>query len=98
MKIGEATTFAAVTPENFHIFADQLGVNRRAAARLLIEFTTAIGPAADDLYAEFETIHVPQPIVRESQLRVLRRIRFIAIHDMLTRLGNAGTTKKPSSV
>jgi serine/threonine-protein kinase HipA len=93
MKIGKATTFGAVTADDFHIFADHLGVNRRAAARLLIKFTQAIGPASDDLYAEFQTINAPQPIVRESQLRVLRRIRFIAINEMVTRLENAGKTR-----
>ena len=86
MPIGTARTFAAVTSDDFHAFADQLGVNRRAAARLLAQFTEFIGQAAQDLYAEFETINVPHAAVRAGQLRVLSCIRLIVIRDMLSRL------------
>ena len=89
MKIGAAKTFAAVTREDFHSFAAQIGANRRAASRLLAQFTAEIGPAAEALYKEFESIEIPQPIVREGQLRILRSIRFIAIRDMVSRLGQA---------
>jgi hypothetical protein len=61
-------------------------MNRRATSRLLTQFTETIDQAAQDLYAEFATIDIPQPIVREGQLRTLRRIRFIVIRDMLSRL------------
>jgi serine/threonine-protein kinase HipA len=86
LQVGAAKTFAAVTSADFHAFAEQIGMNRRATSRLLTQFTETIDQAAQDLYAEFETIDIPQPIVREGQLRTLRRIRFIVIRDMLSRL------------
>jgi serine/threonine-protein kinase HipA len=86
LQVGAAKTFAAVTSADFHAFAEQIGMNRRATSRLLTQFTETIDQAAQDLYAEFATIDIPQPIVREGQLRTLRRIRFIVIRDMLSRL------------
>lgn len=85
-RIGAAGRFRDVTAEDFHTFAAQLGVNRRTASRLLADFTKRIQPAADALYAEFEQLHGPQGIVREGQLKTLRRIRLIIIHDMAQRL------------
>ena len=89
MRIGDATTFAAVNRDDFITFASQLGVNTRAALRLLNQFTSLIDEAARTLYEEFETIDIPQAIVRGGQLRVLRSIRFTVIRDMLRRLAAA---------
>ncbi len=85
-RIGDATTFATVTRDDFITFATQLGVNTQAASRLVKRFTETIEQAAGDLYREFEAIEVPQPIVREGQLHVLRSIRFVVIRDMIRRL------------
>lgn len=86
IQIGEAKNFAAVTRDNFCKFADQLGVNPRAASRLVDEFTAAIGPTADALVQEFETLKIPEPAVRAGQLRVLNNIRYTAIREMIGRL------------
>jgi len=86
LQVGAARTFAAVTSDDFHAFAGQLGVNRRATARLLTQFTATVDQAAQQLYGEFEASNVPQAIVRAGQLRVLRSIRFVVVHDMLARL------------
>lgn len=86
IQIGEAKTFAAVTRDNVYAFADELGVNPRAALRQLDEFVASIGPAADDLIKEFETSSIPQPAGRAGQLRVLKSIRHIVIHDMVGQL------------
>ena len=59
MRIGEASTFAEVTAQNFLAFADQLGVNRRASTRLLEQFIRTIDGAATELYQEYETLPVP---------------------------------------
>lgn len=85
IQIGEAKTFAAITRDNFHAFADQLGVNPRAALRL-DEFTATIGSAADALVQEFETLEIPLPALRAGQLRVLNSIRYVVIRDMVERL------------
>jgi serine/threonine-protein kinase HipA len=86
MQIGDAKTFAEVSREHFHTFASQLGVTRTAAARLLDQYTESIGPAADEFLAEFMDSNIPQDIVRAGQLRALRKVRFIAIRDMVDRL------------
>jgi serine/threonine-protein kinase HipA len=86
IRVGDAKTFATVTRDNFHVFADQLGVNPRAASRLLDDFTASIGPAADQLVQEFEILNVPRPAVRAGQLRVLNNIRFTVIREMVGRL------------
>lgn len=86
IQIGDARTFADVTPQRFAVFASQLGVNPRAVGRLLEEFRTAIGPAADTLVQEFHTLNVPQAIVRAGQLRVLRTIRHVVIRDMVEQM------------
>ena len=86
IQMGDASTFSDVTRDRFHAFADRLGANRRAAARLLDELTTAIEPAADALIGEFQNFSVPQPIVRAGQLRVLQSIRHVVIRDMVQRL------------
>jgi serine/threonine-protein kinase HipA len=88
MQIGEAKTFAAVSREHFAAFADQLGVNPRAASRLLDQFSEAIGAAADDLVREFEALDILQPAVRAGQLRVLNNIRHIVIREMVERLSS----------
>lgn len=86
IQIGEARTFASVSRESFGAFADQLGVNPRAAARLLEQFTGMIVPAAEALIEEFQAIKVPRPTIRAAQLRVLQTIRHAVIADMVKRL------------
>jgi serine/threonine-protein kinase HipA len=86
IQIGEARTFAEVRRKHFHTFADQLGVNPRAASRLVDQFTQTIGPAMNELIHEFETLDVPQPAVRAGQLRVLNNIQHIVIREMVERL------------
>jgi serine/threonine-protein kinase HipA len=90
LQIGNATTFAAITPAGVLTFADQLGTNRRAAARTLNELTERIAPAADALIGEFEKMKIPDAS-RAGQLRVLRQIRHIVIRDMHERLSRKGT-------
>jgi serine/threonine-protein kinase HipA len=90
MRIGNAATFAEVTGDHFRAFAQQLGANPRAASRLLTEVTGSIDAAAVDVYAEFERMEIPEPIVREGQLRVLHSIRFAVIRDMIKRLTGSG--------
>jgi serine/threonine-protein kinase HipA len=85
MRIGNATTFATITRDDFIVFAIRLGANTQAASRLLNQFTATIDEAAATLYEEFESIDVPRPAVRGGQLRVLRSIRFTVIRDMLLR-------------
>jgi serine/threonine-protein kinase HipA len=85
MRIGNASTFAEVTAENFFAFADQLGVNRRASTRLLEDFTRTIDGAATDLYQAYEALPVPQN-QRAGQLRVLRAIHIVVIREMIDRL------------
>jgi serine/threonine-protein kinase HipA len=84
--IGAATRFAAVTRQNLHSFARQLDLTPRVADRVLAELTDRITPAADTLYEQFATLKIPQAIARESQLKTLRKIRIIAIKEMVTRL------------
>lgn len=86
IQIGGAKKFSAVNRENFCKFADQLGVNPRAASRQLDEFTATIGPASDALVQEFETLNIPEPAVRAAQLRVLNNIRYTVIREMVGRL------------
>ena len=93
LELGDAKTFAAVTRERFLTFADQLGVNRRAALRVLDEFTAKIAAAAGELAAEFEALQIPEAIVRAGQLRVLNSIRFVVIRDMRERLGTPSGSK-----
>jgi serine/threonine-protein kinase HipA len=85
LRVGNANTFGAVTPADVLAFADELGVNRRAARRALGEMTEQIGPAADTLLTEFEAKELPVE-VRAGELRVLRKIRYVAIRDMVDRL------------
>jgi serine/threonine-protein kinase HipA len=86
MTMGTANSFAAVRRSDFLAFADQLGVNRHAALRLLEQFIGRIEPAAQALYEELESADIPLPAVKGGQLRVLRTIRFAVIRDMLARL------------
>jgi hypothetical protein len=85
MRIGNASTFAEITAENFLAFADQLGVNRRASTRLLEQFTRTIDGAATELCQEYETLPVPRN-QRAGQLRVLRTIHIVVIREMIKRL------------
>lgn len=85
MRIGNASTFAEVTAENFFAFADQLGVNRRASTRLLDYFTRTIDGAATELYQAYEALPIPQN-QRAGQLRVLRTIHIAVIREMIDRL------------
>jgi hypothetical protein len=55
-----ARTFAGITREHFSACAEQLGVNPRAASRLLEQLTSTIVPAADALIEEFQAIRVPR--------------------------------------
>jgi serine/threonine-protein kinase HipA len=86
IQIGGARTFGSVSREHFGAFADQLGVNPRAASRLREQFTTMIIPAADASIEEFQGIKVPRPTIRAAQLRVLQTIRHVVIGDMVKRL------------
>jgi serine/threonine-protein kinase HipA len=85
LLIGNANTFGAVTPADVLAFAAELGTNRRAAERALGELTGAIGAAADTILADFEGLIIPAA-TRAAQLRVMWKIRHIAIRDMLDRL------------
>jgi serine/threonine-protein kinase HipA len=85
MPVGNASTFAEVTAENFLAFADQLGVNRRASTRLLEDFTRTIDGAATELYQAYEAMPIPQN-QRAGQLRVLRTIHIVVIREMIDRL------------
>jgi serine/threonine-protein kinase HipA len=86
IQIGDVRTFAGVNREQFGVFADRLGVNPRAASRLLDQFTSQIVPAADALIEEFQAIKVARPAVRAAQLRVLQTIRHVVIREMVGRL------------
>jgi serine/threonine-protein kinase HipA len=90
LRIGNATTFAAVTPADVLAFAKELGTNRKAAARALNEITERIAPAADTLIGEFENMKIPKTS-RAGELRVLRQIRHIVIRDMHERLSRKAT-------
>lgn len=90
LRIGNAMTFAAATPADVLTFAEELGVNRRAAARALSEITERIAPAADTLIGEFENMEIPEPS-RAGELRVLRQIRHIVIRDMCAQLSRAAS-------
>jgi serine/threonine-protein kinase HipA len=96
IQIGGARTFGSVSREHFNAFADQLGVNARAALRLLEQLTTTITAAADALIEEFQAFKVPRPAVRAAQLRVLRTIRHVVIRDMVERL-NAPAARRSKS-
>lgn len=85
MRIGNASTFAEVTAENFLAFAGQLGVNRRASIRLLEDFTSHIDEAATELCQAYEALPVPRN-QRAGQLRVLRTIHIVVIREMIERL------------
>jgi serine/threonine-protein kinase HipA len=100
MQIGAATTFAEVTRANFKRFADELGVTASATSRLVDQFIATIDGAADELYRALEEIKIPQPIVREGQLRVVRSIRYAVIRDMLARFsaGKRCSSKKRLTV
>ncbi len=86
MPIGGATTFAEIRRHHFEQFAARLGANPRATARLIERYAETIEEAAAVLYGELEAMPVPEPLVRESQLRVLRSIQFAVIRDMVPRL------------
>lgn len=96
LRLGKAETFAQVTRENFLAFAAMLGVTRRAALRLLDEFTANLADHAATLYREFEDMKIPEKIVRASQLRTLSQIRSMVIVDMLDsrRLGSGGRVSR----
>jgi serine/threonine-protein kinase HipA len=84
-RIGDATTFAQVSVENYTAFAAALGLNRTAIKRLLLEFAGRIETAAADLVQEFE--HREAPLAtRAGQLRVVRTIWSVVIREMVPRL------------
>lgn len=85
MRIGNASTFAEMTDENFLAFSDQLGVNRRASTRLLEDFTRTMDGAATELLQAYEALPVPRN-QRAGQLRVLRTIHIVVIREMIDRL------------
>ncbi|HXS90659.1 MAG TPA: HipA domain-containing protein [Steroidobacteraceae bacterium] len=93
IQIGGARTFAGITREHFSACAEQLGVNPRAASRLLEQLTSTIVPAADALIEEFQAIRVPRPTIRAAQLRVLQTIRHAVIGDMVKRLKTSATRR-----
>ncbi len=84
-------------PRTLPNLRDQLGVTRTASARLLDQLTENIGPAADRLLAEFEDSDIAQDIVRAGQIRALRKVRFIAIRDMVDRLKRPDNPSTPAS-
>ena len=84
-RIGDATTFAHVSVQNYAAFAAALGLNRTAIKRLLSDFPRKIEAAADDLIAEFEQRAVPAS-TRAGQLRMIRTIRTVVIREMVRRL------------
>lgn len=90
LLIGKAATFAAVTPADVLAFANELGTNRRAAARALNEMTDRITTAADLLIAEFEKTEIPETS-RAGDLRVVRQIRHIVLRGMHERLTRKAT-------
>jgi len=85
-QIGAATRFAEVTRESVLAFAQQIGLNARAANRRLDEMSERIVAQANDLYEEFSTLAIPQAAIRAGQLKVLRQIRLIVIKEMAVRL------------
>ena len=93
-QIGAATRFADVTRESVLTFAQQIGLNPRAANRRLNEMSERIVAEADTLYEEFEALTIPQPAVRAGQLKVLRQIRLIVIKEMAQRLGPPAADRK----
>ena len=86
IPIGAAKTFGKVTRRDFLAFAGTLGVNVRAATRLVDRYTASIESFADELLAEFETIDIPEKTIRAAQARVLSQVRHIAIREMAQRL------------
>ena len=90
LRLGNANTFATVTPADVLAFATELGVNLRAARRALAEMTEAIGAVADTILAEFAAREIP-PAVRGGALRVLRQIRYVVIREMIDRLRTVST-------
>lgn len=96
LRIGNAASFAAITPADVLAFAEELGSNRRAAARTLNELTERIAAAADALIGEFENMKIPEAS-RAGELLVLRQIRHIVIPDMHGRLSRQGLPSPASS-
>jgi serine/threonine-protein kinase HipA len=88
-RIGEATTFAQVTPANYNDFTATLGLTRTATSRLVADYNGRIEAAADDLIKEFEQRAVAAE-TRAGQLRIMRTIRSVVIRDMVKRLRTNG--------
>lgn len=83
-----AERFGDVTARSLIGLGESLGLRAKVAARIVEAMRSAIGPAADELIAEFEqrTFVESAAVLRGGELRVLRQIRHVVVAEMVRRL------------
>lgn len=81
-----AKYFADVNKDAIIKFAEEIGVNHKAASMYLQNMAEAIGPAFDDLYQQFESMQLPKDYspYKMSALRMLREIKYNVLQEMLS--------------
>lgn len=87
-SLSNVEIFDKIHKEAIYEFAENIGINRKAAEIYLLEITKNIHSEFDNLYQEFECMELPEGYgpYKGSSLRMLREIKHNVLNEMTKKL------------